>query len=379
MIKLKRNSIILLVFLFSLFTPFTQITQVSGITFTYTPYWFYIDQQGVIDYEDMSFTVQNKLSEPVEIVCTFKEIEGVNIDVIFDWTRINIPAKETVINHYKINVIGEYSTIFNLEINLEERLEGSSDSQLIGAGTIINKVAFYSDSKGSLLDLKIANQADTPREASVLILYSHNDSMPYSPIKEFNGSSFYGVLPYGDYMVKAYDIDSNIYAEEKFVLNTTEHNVTVNLALVGFGKFKLSLVGVIGIEATIFNHVGEIEEVEIYGELYLKDNNQLVETSKSWTISPLPKTTNQELTLWFEYNSWIPKEKYVVRGVIVAGGVPIAYRLSDDFDIKSSGGGVAPLRLETVLLVGVVVAFVGYFIYIQRGKQKIKVLLNEKH
>ena len=120
-------------------------------------------------------------------------------------------------------------------------------------------------------------------------------------------------------------------------------------------------------------------QLEIYGELYLKDNNQLVETSKSWTISPLPKTTNQELTLWFEYNSWIPKEKYVVRGVIVAGGVPIAYRLSDDFDIKSSGGGVAPLRLETVLLVGVVVAFVGYFIYIQRGKQKIKVLLNEKH
>lgn len=356
-----------------------QITHVSAITFTYTPFWFYINQQGVIDYEDMSFTVQNKLSEPVEIVCNFKEIEGVNIDVIFDWTRINVSAKETVINHYKINVTGDYSTIFNLEINLEEKPRGSNDNKLIGAGTIVNKVAFYSTAEGSLLDLKIADQANTPRESSVLILYSYNDSMPFSPIKEFNGTSFYGVLPYGEYMVKAYDIESNIYAEEKFTLNTTEHNVMVNLALVGFGMFKLLSRGVIGVNATIFNHVAEVEEAKIYAELYIKTTGELIETSEAWYISPLPKMTNQKLSFWFEYTNWIPNTKYVVRGVIEAGGLPIAYRLSDDFDISTKEESPPLIQLETVLLFLGVFGTVGYYGYTQFKKEQKKVKISEKH
>jgi len=327
----------------------------------------------------MSFTVKNTQSTTVEVVCTFKEIEGVNIDVIFDWTRMNITSGATAINRYKINVTGDYSTIFNLEITLKEKPVGTGDNQLLGAGTIINKVAFYSDSEGSLLDLRIADQADTPREASVLILYSHNDSMPFTPIKEFNGSSFYGVLPYGDYLVKAHDLESSIYAEERFILNETEHEITVNLALIGFGMFKLNFVGAVGINATIFNHVGEVEETKIYVELYNKDTGELIETSEAWYISPLPKTTTQRLSFWFAYADWIPNTKYIVRGVIEAGGIHIAYRSSDDFSMKSNSNTGFQITPELISIILGLSTIIGYIIYTQYYKKEKMVVLDEKH
>lgn len=372
---MKKNTIIFWVVLFSLFTPILSTTPVKGISFTYTQYWFYIDQPGIIDYKDMQFTVKNNHGYPIEVACSYQKVEGINIDVIFDWTRINLTAGEIAINRYKINVTGELSAIFNLKIFLHERPR-ESGTQMVTGGIIINKVTFFSLSEGSLLTLKITDQAERPRDAQVTIKYSFNDSMPFTPIKEFNNSQFYGVLPYGNYRVRAYDIgEPSIYAEDDFILNDTEHNLTVKLDLVGFGIFKLISRGTIGVEAIIFNHVGEIKSVKIYGELYLIESNELIETSESWDISPLPKTTDQKLTLWFQYLDWTPDKKYIVRGVIEAGGLPIAYRWSEQFDIKTSSTKKAePLQLEAILLfgvvIGVVLTFIGYFTYVQYQKRK---------
>lgn len=384
---MKKSTIICLVILFSLFTPILSIIPVKGITFTYTQYWFYIDQPGVIDYKDMQFTVKNNQPNPREIVCTYQKVEGIDIDVIFDWTRINLTVGETAINKYKINVTGELSVIFNLKIFLHEKPLGSSDSQLLSGGIMINKVVFYSSTAGSLLTLKITDQAERPREAEVTIKYSLNDSMPYTPIKEFNGSQFYGVLPYGDYRVYAYDIgEPTIYAEQDFVLNDTEHNMTVKLDLVGFGIFKLIPRGTVGVETTIFNHVGELESVKIYAELYYDDTHELLEATNPIKISPLPKSVNQKITMWFQYLDWTPNRKYIVRGVIEAGELPIAYRWSEKFDIIPTEEENKPLItiegiIGVVFITGIIIYAFGMTIFGIKNyldKQKLRAQTDEK-
>lgn len=352
---------------------------VKGVSFTYTDYWFYVSETGIIDYKDMQFTVKNNQGEAREIVCRYQHIEGINVDLILDWERKTLEAGETALNNYRINVTGELSVIFTLEIYLHEKPVGSPDSQLTSGGIITNKVAFYSTSAGSLLTLRITDQAERPRVAQVTLRYSKNNSMPYSTIKEFNSSSYYGVLPYGRYRIQAYDLGKpSIYAEENFVLNDTEHNMTIKLNLVGFGRFKLEPRSVLGVNTTIFNHVGELESVKIYAQLYYDNDMEYIASTEPFIISPLSETRSQDITVWFGYIDWIPDTKYIVKGVIESSGILIAFKWSAKFDIPPQPSKPSVIGLETIIFVLGGVAFAGYFMYREIQIRKMKVELNEK-
>lgn len=376
---MKKNGAMIIVVIISLFSSFFTLTSVAGISFTYTQYWFYIDRPQLVEYTDMSFTVKNNHASSREIVCTYQQIAGIDVEVIFDWNRMNISAGEAVVNNYKLNVTGEFSAIFNLEIFLREKPTGASDSQLATGGIINNKVAFYSDQEGSLLTLRITDQADHLRDARVKITYSVNNSMPFTPIKEFNGSSFYGVLPYGNYRVHAYDLKAqNVYAEKSFILNESTKTLNVPLALVGFGMFRLVFIDAVGINSTIFNHVGEIAAVQVYGELMIESTREVVETTVPWEFSPLQETKGQLFTFWFNYQGWIYDTNYIVKGIIKTGEQLVAFKFSEKFSIPPPENKPLNIPLEFIILGLSAITIISVYAYIEYQKRKMRVLPIEK-
>ncbi len=377
---MKRSTIILLVFFLFLspLTLFIHPTPARAFGFSYTRYWFFIEDTGIIDYPEMDFTIINVQDYPIEVVCNYQRIEGISIDLYLEWKIAYLSVGESLTNRYWLNVTGRFTVTFILEIYIQQRPSKIEGSQLTTGGIVVNKVSFYSESGGSLLDLRIVDQSDTPREATVLLRYSMNDTMPYTPIKQFNGSRFYGVLPRGDYEVYATDIETRIFGRASFSLTENNQLEKVIITLIGFKRFKLELVGVLGLNTTIDNHVGELENVAIYASLYdVADRSTPITRSVILNYTSFPSTINKEVTIWFNKIDFDIEKQYIVQGFITVSGVLAARRWSEKFNINQPKEDPLPFitfeRVLLIILISGIVIYVGVKEY-QKRKQKNEVL-----
>jgi len=335
---LKKQTIILLVFLFSLLhlSPNMKLTPASGIQFTSTHYWFYVSETGIIDYPEMTFTIKNDQAFPIELHCTHEEFEGIDIDVNFAWKNITLEPYESVMNHYSFDIVGNLSATVDMRIIVYQRPADDSGAQLAAGAIIPNRIVYYSEEEGAFLSLRIMDQAATFREANVLIKYQVNNSMPLTPFKAFNGTQFHGVVPKGTYQIQAWDTETSIYGVK--TVDITENNTEIDLVLqlIGFDRFLPQVVDTLGLNTTIFNHVGLIDEVEIFAELYLGDEK--IAQTNSFISNPYPQVRKHELVLWFPEKDLIYNKRVIIRGVIIADGVLVAEHLHAGITLEKDIG-----------------------------------------
>lgn len=338
-----KTKYIILVFLFlTLGTPsFFFLTPVGAIELTSTPFWFFIYEPTDIDFPEMVFRVRNSDDQPVEAVCSYKPIEGIDLDVQFTWTNITIAAGGIVENHYSIHVNSSFTVTIRLEIYVRKRPANQPGSQLSAGGIIHNHLSFYSEEDGALLNINVVDQSNTPRNSTVNILYKYNTSMSWTPIHNFVGTHFEGVFPLGEYLIQARDVKvPNIFTEEHFII-TNSSVITLKLELVGFQMFlpigrgevnetnhivKLTQAGV---NTTINNWVGIIDRVEVFAELYHIDadgDETLLDATEPFVISPFYPTFNrtQSLVMWFDPMKH-PAGNYRIVGKIQTYGLLIAH------------------------------------------------------
>jgi hypothetical protein len=369
--KNKKNYIFILIFLTSFL--FLESTKPSkGIEFSCSKFNFFVNEPSLIDYPEMTFTVKNNQDDSVIISCDYSSVEGINLTVYFEWQEITLDVGEQVLNHYSIEINSTLSVTIPVRMNIRHRPVGSNTSQSTGGGIITNYITFYTDDDGALLDLNIVDQANTPRNASVILYYRENITVCWTPIKQFNDTRLSGVFPLGKYFVQAYDTKTGIYGEKFFDL-TENSIVSVSLKLVGFSKFKLIYFDsgnkdlpntkTVGVECSIYNYIEVINSVEIYISLY-EDGNHILD-------SPIDKrsefvyTTSYETSLYLQPYDY-QNAKYTVHGYILAGGVLIAERSegfsytrgSNNEDIVSQVSGIIPYM--------VVIGIFGYVFYQNR-------------
>lgn len=369
-LKMKRGPIIIVGILFSLFTPFFTIIPVQAIGVGYSEYWFFISETGIIDFPEMAFSVHNTQDEPVAILCSYETIEGVDINITFDWQRIDLAVNEKAYNHYSINISSKFSATFYMRIYVSQKPAGSADSQLAAGGIVVNRITYYSETDGALLDLQIMDQSDAPHEAVVDLEYQVNSSMPFTPIKHFNGTSFYGILPKGRYHLRASDLDSDVFAETTFDLYN-ETKLTAVLRLVGFNQFSpMEIVerkgySNLGVNCSVNNFVGLLENLEIYAELYFE--GEKISTTEPFTISELDRTPAFRFSIWFSPLKW-QRGVYQIKGLIESGNQLIAEEWSDKI-IPTQFADTSP-SLEVILLGLSILVIFGMAIWIIKGEVK---------
>lgn len=369
-----------MVILFSLFTPILTITPVQAIEFSYTKFWFFIDDTGVIDFPEMTFSVRNTQEESVELICSYETIEGVNITVGFDWQRMNLTAGEKATNHYTLNVSTKFSATFYMRIFIRQKPAGSPDSQMTTGGIVINRITYYSEQDGALLDLRIVDQSDAPHEAVIDLEYQLNSSMTFTPIRRFNGTSFYGILPKGTYHLRASDLDSDIFADQTFDLHE-EMNLTVTLELVGFNQFNPIEIeddrkgySILGVNCSINNFVGPLENLDVYAELYFKDER--ISTTEPFSISELERTPSFRFQVWFGTIKWQRGGAYRIRGLIESGNLLIAEEWSDEINPTQFADNTP--SLELIFLGFSILVIIGMAAWIIRGELQKRTKADEK-
>jgi len=311
----KKQAIILL-----LFIPFFNNVQLAtATTYSFPEYYFYIDAPTTISYPEMKFSIISG-GLPSNISCWQREIEGLNINVTLEWYDRPFAANERVENHYAIHVGETFAITTPVKIACQETY---ADGNLAAGGTVTNWVTYISEESGSFLDLNIIDQSGRLRNSTVYIQHRVNNSMPWTPIKTFNGSGLNILLPNGLYQVLAKDIDSSIAGEIIFELNS-DISVNVELELVGFSSFKLlNSRGILEIEMLINNYVGVLTNVSIFGELYFE--GKLFQVTNYVRLSEFSKTEDFMLTIGFPVFEW-KTGNYTVIGHIYAGEVSIAER-----------------------------------------------------
>ena len=299
---MRKGFILLFLLPFFILSP---ISQVNGISYSYASYIFYINQPDQIEYEDMWFSVGNTESFPLFINCTFKEIFGVNISVNLSWESKYLEPNEIVKNYYTITVNDSFSGVYNLEIDIIGYTLENEGFRVIGGGSVFIGVSYYGDIEGYRLELDITDQAKKPRESQVIIRYKsyeYADSMSYTPIYEFNGTSFNGYLPAGYYQIFARDLETNWIVEESFELNNDTYK-NLQLELVRFDFIPMFTdKGDVGVNITILNRIEMLYEVEIYAELYC--NNELISQTNKEFRSEFPKARSFRLELWMKPFTW---------------------------------------------------------------------------
>lgn len=350
------------------------IKPISGFNFSYVNYWFFVNEPTTINNSEMYFQLNNDNDFDITVNCTFEQIEGIDLSVNLLWNIANISVGESLKNYYSIKINSSLATTVIIHINIFQKPVDSSEQKLAIAGAVTNRVTYYTEEQGHLLRLNIFDQSDRYREAMVTIKHSYNKSAPFTIIKEFNGTDFYGLLPSGNYQIQAYDLDTGIYGEANFkLINDTDINV--NLALVGFNMFRLLTTNRLGINTSINNFVGELEEVEIFGELLF--NGEVISQTEKIRYSKFPKITNFYASMWFDPIKMETGE-YIVRGVIYANELFIADK-SMSFTYTK-----LPINQFKWFTDNLPLIFIGSLIIIMSGKmwlknRKLEARLNEKN
>jgi len=357
-------------------TPSFVLSPVTALEFTAQEFWFYIDKPQIINFSEMVFSVRNNNLEPIRINCTFKPIPQVNLSINFSWDSFVLGPNEKKINSYSIFADLSLSAIYEIKIGISQQAPNITGAIATVGGAIINYVVFYGPDEGEILDLRIVDQAETPRSASVSVNYRVNSSFSWTPINHFNGSRFYGIYPLGDYQVNAIDLETGIRGETTFTLvkNASIFYLPIPLIELYFDCFDIG--STIGVQFHIDNYKGELAELVVYAELW--DGTEKLQTTQNVTLKPFPKTENQIIWINFYYD--IDEGDYIVRGKLESLGFLLAtYDRQLHFTPPNS-----PFHLtELALLVGIIAltCWSGYsLVVIIRSKlaNKKRKLTNDK-
>jgi len=331
----KKSQILLVIVIFQIFVVFVP-TPVKAIQFTANNYWYFVDEPTTIDFPDMKFTVINDLDVDVQVNVSFMTVEGVDLEVFFEWDSVILGVEESKTNHYAIKINSSLAVTVNVQMLIKQKPLISGEQIVSTGGIVVNRVTFYTQEEGALLDLHIVDQSGWPRNATIDIQYRMNQSLSWSPIKNMVGLGYTGYLPKGFYFIRARDFENpNIYAEKTFEM-TNDTTVSLALQLVGFKIFQVLFtkvqfedqnITICGLNVTINNHVGTLEEVKIYAEMY--ENKTLIQSTLPSEYSEFPKTENFQVSLWFAPINWQNATNYVVRGIIQSRDLIIATKEKD--------------------------------------------------
>jgi len=308
-----RTVIILLIVIPITGLSLSNSTESSALELVCTEFWFYCSEPTVLEFPTMVFSVRNTELHPIKVICSQEIIEGFNISIATEWETIILDPYESRENRYSIMINETLSTEYEVRIIISQCATSDNETQATVSAIVLNHIVFYSELEGSLLNLQIEDQSGKPRNATISIKYKQDSTKPWTPIKLVNATSYVGYLPDGIYLVQAVDLDTNIYAEKEFYL-TEDTTVYLELKLVGI-SFRLLTGDRLGLNMTVNNYVGTIEDVTIYAELYYE--GFLVGTSQKYYAEYFHYTTGFRIAVWFSPYKW-ETGQYSVTAIIKA-------------------------------------------------------------
>jgi len=372
---------ILVALAISIFLPVFTSSPVSAFSITYTPFWFSISEPTTITHPDMSFKVYNFGSEPTKINVTLVVPENLNISALFEWNTIILQPSETRSNAYSLSVNSSLSVTAKIILRVLQLPTNTSDNQILSSATVINYITYYSEASGSILQINIVDQSGTPMYASVDIRYKFNESFAWTPIETFNGTSFEGLFPVGEYYIRAIDHESGRIGTKTFEL-VNNSQIDVVISLIVFRTFTvlfegkqddetddILLINSIGFDAYIDNYVAIDSGVEIYGELFL--NGEVIEETNKDYHQLFGTISMYRTQLWFPERNY-PTGEYMVKAYIVVGGVLAAeeFRIIPYYISPSNSPNIS---IEQIGLLGTV-SIIGYLVVknrrLKNGKEQ---------
>lgn len=372
---MNKKVVFLLIIALTTLTP--QITPSTGLAFSFVEYRFYIDKPTIISYPEMKFSFVNSGSDSIQVNCSYNYVSGLNITVNLTWTSITISPDSRIENNYAINVKDTFNTTALIQITCMQKSLGQKDNPVASGGVIINWVTYYSENDGSLLNLQIVDQSNKLRNSSVSIFYKKDNTVGWSPIKQFNDSRFDGYLPNGKYQIIAIDLQSGIVGEIQFDL-TENLQTKVVLELIGFNQF-LPLISNkrLGLNFTINNYLETIYEVKIYAIL-TDSQNQFVSETQMEERTELEKATGLEFVTWFNLFDW-KNDNYTITGYIFSQNVNIAKKSTEIrpdeelYKTKTEKNNVQNIDLFRVVLIALIFIFSSIYVgtIIKRKKNQI--------
>jgi len=344
---------ILVFSLLSLSSPLSQGSPQSGIAFSYRDFWFFVDEPTTIDYPTMQFTVYNPSTENITAICRFEEIEGIDLQVFFEWNETIILPFQTQQNHYAIYINSTLAVTHTVRIALYSKIQTTNGSALAPAGVITNKISYYTEESGALLTLSILDQSSRPRNSTVFINYKGDESTAWTPIKFLNQSHYYqGFLPLGQYQIQAYDQETGIYGETIFLFNESQAiEVYLQLVNIKIGKVisyhRYNLL-YIHFNLTISNYVEAFDFVEIQAILYNLENEKLASV-----VNPqlsLPQIMDFKIATEFSALK-LQAGRYRIQAQIVTTNQIILAVTSQDFTYTPPADPITDLRMLLIFLV----------------------------
>lgn len=353
---------------------FTATTLLLGFLFVFSPhsavalefnaneFWFFLDEDMQCDYPDMVFSVKNNNDIPAVIKCSYQQLtgDGVSINVLFEWSSKELTPGEAATNHYSIIAASNYSVTAEVEIRITETVESTGGNTLVSGGGFSNKITFYGEEEAALLDLKINDQSDKPREVLIDLKFRPEAGLQFTSIMIVNSSSLEDYFPLGEYLLHVTDLSSGVDHTELFNLSG-DLIKTIKLQLIGFKSLDLINAGkAVGVNASIFNHVEPLSGITLKADLYRE--GELIVTSGDYSFPGLPVITSFDIVIWFPAVE-LKSGQYTVKGYLYSQNQLVAtseQQINLNIDIKKPDDPVILVAMLGVIFLGLFVS--GYML-----------------